>query len=50
MGITVGDAVFTLSIGEHGEITEAMAQEAWFAVCAYLAAVFGRPPPPFAAY
>jgi AcrR family transcriptional regulator len=44
-GITVGDAVFTLSIAEHGEITDRLAQEAWLAACAYMAARLGRPLP-----
>lgn len=42
-GITIGDALFTLSIGEHGEITDRMADEAWLAVCSYLSVRCNRP-------
>ena len=40
VGISIGDAVYTLSIAEQGEITPAYAQEAVIAVCAYLSARF----------
>lgn len=49
-GITIGDAVFSLSIAEHGEITDPMARDAWLAVCAYLAARFARDLPSTAEY
>lgn len=41
-GITINDAVFSLSIAEQGEITDQLAREAWLAVCAYLAARSGH--------
>jgi AcrR family transcriptional regulator len=43
--ITVGDAVFSLSIAEGGAITEQAAQDSWLACCGFMAARFGRPPP-----
>jgi AcrR family transcriptional regulator len=45
-GITIADAVFALSIAEHGRITDRLARESWCAVCGYLAARFRRAPPP----
>jgi AcrR family transcriptional regulator len=44
-GITMGDALFSLSIAEHGAITDALARDAWLAVCSFLAAQYGKPLP-----
>lgn len=44
VGISIGDAVFTLSIAEHGEITPALGQEAALAMCGYLAIKFETTP------
>lgn len=37
IGISVGDAVFSLSIALHGSITDAYAEEAVTAICGYMA-------------
>lgn len=39
-GITIGDALFALSIAEHGQITPACGDEATLAICGYLDAKF----------
>lgn len=46
VGMSIGDTLFTLSIAETGSISDALADEAWFAACAYIAARFGREAPP----
>jgi hypothetical protein len=40
VGITIGDAIFMLSIAERGEITPELGREATLAVCCYLASKF----------
>jgi AcrR family transcriptional regulator len=40
IGITLGDAVFTLSIFDHGQITRACADDAKVAICGYLSQKF----------
>lgn len=39
-GITIGDAIFSLSVIEAGAISDTAAREAWLAVCGYLSARF----------
>jgi AcrR family transcriptional regulator len=41
VGITIGDAVLTLSIHEQGQITPSYGQEAIVAICGYMSAKFG---------
>jgi hypothetical protein len=49
-GISVGDAVFALSIVEQGQITDQSALDAWLAACGYLAARLGLVLPNSKAY
>lgn len=44
IGVTIGEAVWSLSIAENGEITDTFAADALTAVCAYLAARLETPP------
>lgn len=48
--ITVGDAVFAMSIGEGGTITDHAARDSWIAVCGYMAGRFGKPLPDMSSY
>ncbi len=41
IGISIGDAVLTLSIFEHGTITPEFGREATVAICGYMSARFG---------
>jgi AcrR family transcriptional regulator len=46
VGITIGDAVLTLSIHEQGQITPDYGQEAVVAICGYMSARFSPPSAP----
>jgi AcrR family transcriptional regulator len=44
VGITIGDAILTLSILEQGQVTPASGQEAVTAICGYMSAKFNVAP------